>query len=205
MKDIIQKFGMQLTPYSFDRLYGPEKYNLQYMLLRMVNFPAEFYPAGDKTFDIHFDRARVEVDAVWHLLKSPAIGDAFLAEATDESVLAFAGKLFAILNNQKDFHERVQAKLTAKVSGPVGSTLKNLAADAAREAVEEIEPIPVTGVIMVRFTDSGGYPSIYMNAVIQRSAQRVYNGNDAPFVTAPRERMIMPNGMEMYRDEFEGV
>lgn len=204
MKDLIQKFGMQLTPYSFDRLYGPEKYNLQYMLLRMVNFPAELYPTADKTFDVYFDRARAEVNAAWHLLKSSATGDAFLAEATDESVLAFAGKLFAILN-QRDFHERVQARLTSKITGPVGSALKKLGDEAALEVVEEIEPILVTGVVIVRFTDSGGYPSIYINAVVQKSTQRVYNGNDAPFVIAPKERMIMPDGMEMYRDEFEGV
>jgi hypothetical protein len=54
---------------------------------------------------------------------------------------------------------------------------------AEKQAAEEIEPLPVTGALMVRMTNvSSGYPCPILMGVVQKSKFARYSGNSAPFI-----------------------
>ena len=62
-------------------------------------------------------------------------------------------------------------------------------------AAQEIEPMPVTGALMVRMTNvSSGYPCPVLMGVIQKSKFPRYSGNSAPFIQYQNRR----RGMDVY-------
>jgi hypothetical protein len=88
-------------PFSHSRLYGAEKYDLQNMLLKEVNFPAFYYPEQDKLYDAWSDRVYFEWDEANKVVVSSAYGDERYAHATDESLLKFGNQLFSNINREK--------------------------------------------------------------------------------------------------------
>lgn len=88
-----------VAPFDFSRLYGPEKYRLDNMLLREVNYPAWVYQnETDRVTSTWDDRLhgfieRAKLNAMWKLVKSEAGGDAFFAGATEKSLLTFGKAL----------------------------------------------------------------------------------------------------------------
>jgi hypothetical protein len=175
---MIRPFQFQAAPFDFDRLYGNEKYSLNYMLLKMANFPAKIDTSVDRAFEIYSDRVSHPWSQALTLIKTKYTGDAYIAGATDESFLAFAGKLFALVENESKFIARYK------------EIYKSLARDNVsnpwQQAADEIESLPITGAICVRFTDGGGFPSLFLSGVIQKSNQLTYNGDAAPFVKQSR-------------------
>jgi hypothetical protein len=210
----VHEFEMELTPFSHHRLYAEEKYNLQNMVLKMVNYPAKIDTTLDKTFDIYADRAYTEWNAAARLIKSTATGDAWFNGVSDEDFLLFAGKLFAILNTHKlctgdeivQNAYRYSNQYRSRVAELMGS--KALAANAVdadgyenldlsiktrewaeKQAAEEIEPMKITGALMVRMTNSAsGYPCPVLMAVVQKSRFARYSGDNAPFIRYKRGR-----------------
>jgi hypothetical protein len=194
-----EKFDMQLTPYSYHRLYGDEKYNLQNMVLNMVSFPAEVDHGIDKTFSIYSDRAHTEWGAAARMVSSKESGDAWFAGLNAEQFLLFAGKLFGALNtpisedqpHTNKFRYRVDElyKNTMTESGLKEEDREYLTVsikareDAEKKAMEEVEALPLTGAIMIRMTNvSSGYPCPVLIGVIQKSEAPKYSGNAAPFI-----------------------
>jgi hypothetical protein len=203
----LKKFEMKVTPFWYDRLYGDEKYSLNNMLLKMANFPAGCdQAAGDEVFEVYLDRVMSEADAAWSLLKSNMSGDAFLNGATNESFLAFTGKLFALVANQQRFAARTKDlyhgfQLLPARWAPEG----DLWEAAVAKATQEIESLPITGAIAVRFTNAGGSPVIFISAIIQKGRQPTYSGNYAPFIPQPRPSFSGMEEMdeeEMYRTRW---
>lgn len=187
-------FAMELTPFNSNELYGLKRYSLNNMLLRMTNYPAEIETSLDKNFDVYSDRCHNAWEQAIKLVKSSETGDAFFAGATDISLLAFAGKLFALIEDETKFLELYRANLAKAFQSTRETEYKERAqneAEAWAKAASEIEPLPVTGAIVVRFTnEASGYPCLYVSGVIQKSKNRKYSGNSAPFVKDPeRQRM----------------
>lgn len=86
-------------PYNYNRLYGSEKYNLQNMLLKQVNFP-RYYSDEDKLYDIWSDRVYTEWMQADRLIDTNQTGDAWYAGATDKSFLRFASEVFSLINKE---------------------------------------------------------------------------------------------------------
>lgn len=218
-RSTVQEFEMELTPFSHHRLYGDEKYNLQNMVLKMVDYPTKIDSAKDRHFDVYVDRAHTEWHAAARLISSKDSADAWFAGVSDEDFLLFAGKLFAMLNTPRPVtgDEIVQNayqysnKFRSRVAELYGSmALAGLDEEkdymerldlsiktrewAEKQAAEEIEPLPITGALMVRMTNvSSGYPCPILMAVIQKSNLARYSGDTAPFIKYPRQR-----GMDIY-------
>lgn len=148
-------------PYSYNRLYGDEKYSLQGMLLKQANFPRT-YSERDELYDIWSDRVYSEwVAASDELIVTKATGDAYYAEATDASFLAFASKLFSTINNKE---------------------------------------ITLTGAALVRNTNGGGYPCLYLMGIVMSDEPRPMG---YPTSTPKRnlryeDEMMMRYGRENY-------
>jgi hypothetical protein len=85
-----------VDPFNFDRLYGREKYSLNRMEMRSVNFPAEVDPDhatavwSDRIITAWYDAAQL-IDSVYN-------GDAFFAGATQESFMKFAKAVALAIN-----------------------------------------------------------------------------------------------------------
>lgn len=97
--------GVQFSPvdpFDWNRLWGNEKYSLQNMLLKQVNMPTELFP-GEECFEVYDDRVYSEWREAWPLLKYEAGGgpDAALNRANNEDFLAFASKLFSLINKRE--------------------------------------------------------------------------------------------------------
>jgi hypothetical protein len=225
----VQEFEMELTPFSSMQLYGDKKYSLQNMVLKMTDYPAKVDTSLDQHFSIYVDRAYTAWGAAARLISSKESGDAWFAGVSDKDFLLFAGKLFAMLNTHKPCtgDEYVQNayrysnKFESRVSELIGS--KALAADAfdadgyenlklsikTREwaelqAAREIEPLPLTGALMVRMTNvSSGYPCPVLLGVIQKSKFARYSGNSAPFIRSGRGSMVDIFGRRILIDGYD--
>jgi len=217
-KPAVHEFEMELTPFSHHRLYADEKYSLQNMVLNMVNYPAKIDTALDQHFSVYVDRAYTEWGATQSLITSKESGDAWFAGVSGKEFLFFASKLFALINtprkitsadplvqNAYQYSNHYRSRLV-ELSG--SKALAGLYADgydnldlriktrewAEKAAAEEIEPLPLTGALMVRMTNvSSGYPCPVLMGVIQKSKFPRYSGNNAPFIRYPR-----PDGMDIY-------
>lgn len=90
----MSKFNTDIVDaFEFSRLYNTEKYSLQKMELKSVNFPAQV-EAGKATATWS---DRVSWDEAIKLVKSNFSGDAFFAGATDASFIEFAKAMGVIL------------------------------------------------------------------------------------------------------------
>jgi len=223
----VHEFEMELTPFSSMQLYGDKKYSLQNMILKMVSYPDKIDTAVDENFTIYVDRAYTAWGAAARLINSKESGDAWFAGVSDKDFLLFAGKLFAMLNTHKpctgdEFVQnayRYSNKFQSRVDELTGSkALAGNAFDAdghenlklsiaTREwaelqAAKEIEPLPITGALMVRMTNvSSGYPCPVLMGVIQKSKFARYSGNSAPFIKYPRDPFSFMDPMgRRYRD-----
>lgn len=190
---MLTPFDFAVTPFDYNRLYGPEKYGLNNMLLKMANFPAQIETSVDRAFTVYFDRVPYHaLREALKLVKTDQTGDAYIHGATDESFLAFVGKLFALIENSEKFTAR-QKELFAALTDTTKeiSPESHLEYDEAawRQAAEEIKPLPISGAVCIRFTNvSSGYPCEFVAGVIQKSKLPTYSGNAAPFVIRPRNR-----------------
>lgn len=228
----VHEFEMELTPFSSYQLYGDKKYSLQNMVLKMVDYPAKIDTALDHSFDIYVDRAYTEWGAAARLISSKESGDAWFAGVSDKDFLLFAGKLFAMLNTHKPCTGdeivqnayRYSNKFQSRVAELYGSmALSGLDRDnneqyrahldlsiktrewAEKQAAEEIEPLPVTGALMVRMTNvSSGYPCPILMGVVQKSKFARYSGNSAPFIKYQfRSHMDVFGNPRYYGNEYE--
>lgn len=77
-----------VDPFSFDRLYGNEKYSLNKMEMKAVNFPAEVDP--DHATVVWSDRIITAWYDAGEKLVTHYNGDAAFAGATNESFMEFA-------------------------------------------------------------------------------------------------------------------
>jgi len=228
-RSTVHEFEMELTPFSSYQLYGDKKYSLQNMVLKMVDYPAKIDTALDHSFDIYVDRAYTEWGAAARLISSKESGDAWFAGVSDKDFLLFAGKLFAMLNTHKPCTGdeivqnayRYSNKFQSRVAELFGSmALAGLDEEkdyrehldlriktrewAEKQAAEEIEPLPVTGALMVRMTNvSGGYPCPILMGVVQKSKFARYSGNSAPFIKQFRSHMDIFGNARLYGNEYE--
>src|SRR5271166_126634 len=214
-RSTVHEFEMELTPFSSYQLYGEKKYSLQNMVLKMVDYPAKIDTAVDQSFNIYVDRAYTEWGAAARLITSKESGDAWFAGVSYKDLLLFAGKLFAMLNTPKPctgddlvqnayrYSNRFQSRV-AELNG--SKALAGVNEDgsydnpdlriktrewAELQAAEEIEPLPITGALMVRMTNvSSGYPCPVLMGVVQKSKYARYSGNSAPFIGGRRDRNI---------------
>jgi hypothetical protein len=224
----VHEFDMELTPFSSMQLYGDKKYSLQNMVLKMVGYPAKIDTAIDRSFDIYVDRAYTQWHAAAAGIKSTESGDAWWAGVSDEDFLRFAGKLFAILNTPRKVTGDEYVQNANRYSNQYLSRLAELQGSMAlagldkdgydnldlrikmREYAEvaaaaEIEPLPLTGALMVRMTNvSSGYPCPILMGVIQKSKFASYSGNVAPFIKyQSRSHMDIFGNPRMYANEYE--
>jgi len=223
----VHEFDMELTPFSSMQLYGDKKYSLQNMVLKMTDYPAKMDSAVDQHFDIYVDRAYTQWHAASRDIPSTQTGDAWWAGVSDREFLRFAGKLFAILNTPRTITGdeivqnayRYSNKYLSRLAELQGSmALAGLDADGygnldlrikTREwaevaAAEEIEPLPLTGALMVRMTNvSSGYPCPVLMGVIQKSKFARYSGNSAPFIKQFRSHMDIFGNPRLYANEYE--
>lgn len=81
----------ETDPFSLDRLYGDEKYGLNNMQLKSVNFPARV--SANRAASIWSDRSREAWRKHQKVLISRDSGDAFFTGVTDESLLTFANAM----------------------------------------------------------------------------------------------------------------
>lgn len=213
----VEKFDMQLTPFSHHRLYAEEKYSLQNMVLNMVNFPAAVDHSVDQTFSIYSDRAHTEWHAAARLFKSTETGDAWFHGLKPEDFLLYAGKVFAAINTRRkitgdalvckayeyehQFSRRVSEIHGAYALSGVWEHKEGMSNDdyskylrlsiearerAEKQAMEEIEPMKLTGALMIRMTNvSSGYPCPVLIGVKMKSKQSPLT------VSYPREREFM--------------
>jgi hypothetical protein len=79
----------EMDGFNFNRLYGNEKYNLQNMELKSVNFPAQ----AEHYHSIYEDRALTEWRKAAEGIESRQSGDAFWAGVSDKDVLVFAQRM----------------------------------------------------------------------------------------------------------------
>ena len=85
-----------VDPFDFNRLYGDEKYSLNRMEMKSVNFPAEVDPRNIAA--VWSDRIYTQWWDAIKLIESHYTADAFLAGATDESFMEFAKTLAKFIN-----------------------------------------------------------------------------------------------------------
>ena len=96
-----------VDPFNFSRLYGNEKYSLDAMEMKAVNFPFEVDP--NKITAVWSDRI---ITAWWEAaqkIESIYTGDAFFGGATNESFLRFAQEIAKAINFK---HEVTGARVT---------------------------------------------------------------------------------------------
>ena len=79
----------EFDPFSFDRLYGREKYNLQNMEMKSVNFPVK----TDNYHSIYEDRAEDTWRKAAEGIESNYNGDAFWAGVSEKDLLIFAQRM----------------------------------------------------------------------------------------------------------------
>jgi hypothetical protein len=223
----VQEFEMELTPFSSMQLYGDKKYSLQNMVLKMTDYPAKVDTSLDQHFCIYVDRAYTQWHAASRGIPSTQTGDAWWAGVTDKEFLRFASRLFAILNTPRTITGdeivqdayRYSNKYLSRLAELQGSmALAGLDADGydnldlrikTREwaevaAAEEIEPLPLTGALMVRMTNvSSGYPCPVLMGVIQKSKFARYSGNSAPFIRSGRGSMVDIFGRRVLIDGYD--
>ena len=84
----------EMDPFVFGRLYGDEKYNLQNMELKSVNFPAQV----KNYHSIYADRANEEWIKAGEGITSTYNGDAFWAGVSEKDLLIFAQRMADALN-----------------------------------------------------------------------------------------------------------
>lgn len=163
-----------VDPYDYSRLYGREKYNLQNMLLKQVNMPAWSEP-GDVINELWSDRFITEWQLASKLVESAANGDAFFAEATDESFLKFAAKVVALLSNGEKFWTRYKELIAQKPLPEDAYAEICKRNDAAyQQAASEIEPAEITGAVLIRYTNaSSGYPCLRLSTIKASTEGRV--------------------------------
>lgn len=149
-----------VDPFSHSRLYGSEKYSLQNMLLKQTNMPT-WADDGDQIYEIWSDRCYTPWKLALKGIKSSYTHDAFFAGVSDEDFLKFAAKVIALVENQQKFSDR--CKQLIEEYGPVdendyaGKCKRTDEVEA--KAAAEIEPIEITGAIIIRYTNvSSGYP-----------------------------------------------
>lgn len=213
--EVLHEFGIKCTPYSYSRLYGQEKYNLQNMLLNCTSFPAKMHRDLDKVYDVYVDRCYNEWRAAAAIVESSQNADAWLAGLNHENFLKFTGKLFALINDRDNFIKRYKEIYGSIALFGDKEAMDNLSyyseegkayralrdkieEHAWAQAAEEIPSLPVTGAVAIRFTNaSSGYPCEYVCAIVQKSDSRRYDGNSAPFVEHPRS-FRDPFGMSRY-------
>lgn len=87
-------------PFDFSRLYGDEKYSLQNMLLKQYGMVYEV-KGDDWINSVYSDQVHNEWQEACKLLKSHDSGDAFLAGTTNESFMAFASKVFSLIEGRE--------------------------------------------------------------------------------------------------------
>lgn len=86
-----------VDPFSFDRLYGTEKYSLNDMLLKeTAQIPRSLDPS-DESWEIWSDHCNTEWHKALEGSKSSYNGDAYFAGMSDEEMLAFASRLVSML------------------------------------------------------------------------------------------------------------
>lgn len=90
-----------VDPFDFNRLYGPEKYSLQNMLLKQVTYPAQIDLSVDKPYDGWSDHSREEFSVALAGIESTLSGDAFFNGIKDEDFLTFASKFFSLINKRE--------------------------------------------------------------------------------------------------------
>jgi hypothetical protein len=104
-----------VDPFSFDRLYGKEKYNLNGMQMKAVNFPAEVDPGhatavwSDRIITTWWDAAQK--------IQTHYNGDAYFGGATDESFMQFAKDVALAINFKHDVTGARVTRYTNAASG----------------------------------------------------------------------------------------
>jgi hypothetical protein len=106
-----------VDPFNYNRLYGNEKYNLQKMELKSVNFPAQVEDGmGTSVWD---DRIYTEWRKAGEGITSSYSGDAFWAGVSNEDLLVFAQRVAdAIHFNQKVTGARITRYTNASSGYP---------------------------------------------------------------------------------------
>ena len=104
-----------VDPFSFDRLYGNEKYSLQKMQMKAVNFPARVDP--NKATAVWSDRIITAWYDAGEKIVSHYNGDATFAGATDESFMAFAKAVATSIGFK---HEVTGARVTRYTNAASG-------------------------------------------------------------------------------------
>jgi hypothetical protein len=202
----VHEFEMELTPFSHMRLYGDEKYSLQNMVLKMVDYPAKIDSTKDQTFSIYVDRAYTEWGAAQRLIKSKDSGDAWFNGVSDNAYQysskfrSRVAELYGSIALSGLWEARGDDMKGEEYTKYLDLSIKTRKW-AEEQAAKEIEPMPITGALMVRMTNvSSGYPCPVLMGVIQKSRFARYSGDRAPFITYPRTR-----GMDVYGfpDKYE--
>jgi hypothetical protein len=101
--------------FEYDRLYGREKYSLQKMEMKSINFPAEVEP-GFATA-VWSDRINNEWWESTKLIESRYTADALFAGATDESFMTFAKAIAKAIGFN---HEVTGARITRYTNASSG-------------------------------------------------------------------------------------
>jgi hypothetical protein len=86
-----------VDPFSFDRLYGNEKYSLNDMLLKETAQVPRSLDPSDESWEIWSDHCRTEWGKALEGAKSEYNGDAYFAGMSDEEFLAFASRLVSLI------------------------------------------------------------------------------------------------------------
>jgi hypothetical protein len=193
-----------VDPYSSSRLYGREKYSLNNMLLREVNFPAMFLPEEDKVYSIWSDRVYHEWSEAFRLVQgqSSCSGDAMFAGMSDAALMTFASKLVGLVENSQRFHDRAEELLKEwepNVPPREADNYYNVKAEHSRlsliQAAEEIQPVELTGAAVIRFThQASGFPCLLFLGIkmcdtprrmglprVQRFTQTTYDKFGLPY------------------------
>ena len=104
-----------VDPFNFNRLYGNEKYSLNGMEMKSVNFPAEV--ETDNATAVWSDRIITAWFDAIQLIDSTEWADALFAGATQESFMAFAKAIAKSINFK---HEVTGARVTRYTNAASG-------------------------------------------------------------------------------------
>lgn len=104
-----------VDPFEYNRLYGNEKYSLQKMEMKSINFPAEVEPGF--AFTVWSDRINAEWWGSANLIVSHYTGDAFFAGATNESFMVFAKAIAKVIGFK---HKVTGARITRYTNAASG-------------------------------------------------------------------------------------
>ena len=101
--------------FDYNRLYGREKYSLQKMEMKAVNFPIEVEP--NLITAVWSDRINNEWIAALKLIETQYTGDAFFAGATNESFMVFAKAIAKVIGFK---HKVTGARITRYTNAASG-------------------------------------------------------------------------------------